>query len=189
MQRTLFGFMGMIAVLALAAPAVAADTVDNPQYKEWAKWREGAFATLKTEAVVDGTVQVVTTQTQTLKKLTAEKAVIEMTSITEAAGQKIDAPPMTFDIPAKGPKIDLSGFTGANVDPKDVPKYKETKGKESLTIKGKKLDCEWHQIEVAGAVTMTWYCDQVPGRMVKAESRVMGNSTVMQLTDWKAEKK
>jgi hypothetical protein len=188
MQRTLFGFVSLIVLSAFAVPVSAQETVDNPQYQEWAKWREGAFTTLKSETVIDGKVQVVTTQTQTLKKLTAEKAVVEITSVTEAAGQTIKSPPITLDIVAKLPKVKIDPVD-PKVDPKDVPKYKETKGREALTINGKKVECEWIQFEVDDAVSKTWYSDQIPGRMVKTQTRAKEATTTMQLTDWKAEKK
>jgi hypothetical protein len=185
MQRALFGFAGLVVALGYAS---AQDTVDNPQYQEWAKWREGAFVTLKSESVIDGQVQVVTIQTQTLKKLTAEKAVVEYATTTEAGGQTIKAPPMTLDIVARFPKVKVNP-TDPKFDPKDIPKFTETKGRETLTISGKKLDCEWHQVEFMGFTTKTWTSDQVPGRLVKMESRSKEATTTMQLTDWKAEKK
>jgi hypothetical protein len=180
--------MSLMLLLALAAPA-AAGSVDNPQYKEWAQYREGAFVTLKSEVKVNGAVQVVMTQTQKLKQLTAEKAVVEYSGVTEAAGQKIEAPPMALDVPAKLPKFDPKDTPEAKVDPKDQVKYKETKGKETLTIKGQKLDCEWIQIESEGVFTKSWTCKQIPGQIVKTESQAQGAVTIQILTDWKAEKR
>jgi hypothetical protein len=190
MQRTLFGFLSLTTFLAMAAPAAAQEMIDNPQYQEWAKWREGAFVTMRSESSSDGTVQAVMTHTQKLKKLTAEKAVIEITGVTEAAGQTIKSPPMTLEIPAKGPKFNVNPTDTKDPEAKDVPKYKETKGKETLTVKGKQVECEWVQVEVEGGfTTKTWYSEQVPGRIVKSESRAMGNVNVVQLTDFAAEKK
>ena len=187
MRRTLFG----LAVLVLAAAATAAaDAVDNPQYKEWAKWREGATVTTKSEVAVGGMVQVVTTQTQTLKKLTAEKAGLEIVSVTEAGGQTIKAPPVAYEILAKVPTLKIDP-KDVKVDPKDVPKVnvKETKGRETLSVNGKQLACEWHQIEFEGTTSKTWYSDDVPGRLVKMESRSPEGTTTVRLTEWKAQKK
>ncbi|MCI0704408.1 MAG: hypothetical protein L0241_25400 [Planctomycetia bacterium] len=189
MSRTLIGFAGCFVLAVLNAPALAQETVDNPQYQEWAKWKEGAFVTIKSESSVDGKVQVVTTQTQTLKKLTAEKAVVEITGVTEAAGQTIKAPPVTFDFVAKLPKVKVDPKGIPEPDPKAVPKFKETKGREALTINGKKVECEWIQIEFDGFSSKTWMSNQIPGRMVKSETKTKESVTTMQLTDWKAEKK
>jgi hypothetical protein len=188
MHRVLFGIASLIVLATLAAPVSAQETIDNPQYQEWAKWKAGAFATIKSESVVDGKVQLVTTQTQTLKSLTAEKAVVEITSVTEAAGQKISAPPVTFDIVAKLPKVKFDP-ADVKVEPKDDPKVKHTKGRETLTINGKKVECEWVQTEFEGVTSKMWTSEQIPGRMVKAETRTKESTSTMQLTDWKAEKK
>jgi hypothetical protein len=53
-----------------ASGAVFADeTLENPEYKKWAVWKEGAAATLKGENRFADTVTIVTS-TQTLKKVT-----------------------------------------------------------------------------------------------------------------------
>jgi hypothetical protein len=186
MPRTLIGFTCFVL---LSATALAQETIDNPQYQEWAKWKEGAFVTIKSESIVDGKIQVVSTQTQTLKKLTAEKAVVEITGVTEVAGQTIKAPPMTFDFVAKLPKVKFDPKGIPEPDPKAVPKFKETKGRETLTINGKKVECEWIQFEYEGVTSKTWMSDLIPGRMVKSETRTKESVSTMQLTDWKAEKK
>jgi hypothetical protein len=139
-------------------------------------------------------VQVVMTQTQTLKKLTPEKAMIEITGVTEAGGQTIPSPPVTIDIVAKVPKLnfDPNLFKNTPAEAKDAqaPKYRETKGRETLTINGKKLDCEWHQFEFDGGMTTkSWSSDQIPGQIVKSESRSKEGSTIMQLVEWKGTKR
>src|SRR4029450_576306 len=114
--------------------------------------------------------------------LTAEKATVEITSATEVAGQTIKAPPMTFDISAKLPKVKVDPVE-VKVDPKDTPKVKETKGRETLTINGKKAECEWVQTEVEGITSKMWTSEQIPGRMVKAETRTKEATSTMLLTD------
>jgi hypothetical protein len=187
MQRLRLDILSLAVVLALAAPA-AADTVDNPQYKEWAQWREGATVTTRTESIVDGAVQVVNIQTQTLKKLSAEKAVVEILMVTEAAGHTMKTPPQTMDIVAKFPKVN---YTPPPTEKSDTPevKYKESKGRETLTIKGKKVDCEWHMIEMEGGMsTKTWTSKQIPGGVVKMESRSPQASSNLVVTEFVAEK-
>ena len=59
-----------------------------------------------------------------------------------------------FDDNPADPKSDLIG----------VPKFKETKGREKLTVAGKTFDCEWTEVTVEGGfVTKTWTCNDVPG--------------------------
>ena len=176
MQRTCLGFVSLVLLLSLAAPA-AAENVDIPEYKMWSGWREGATATGKTEGEAEGMKMTFTT-ISTLKKVTAEKVTLEVVTITEFGGQKVKTPPTLVDIPAKGPK------------PPAAPKSKETKGKETLTVNGKRLDCEWTQVEVKGGeVTKTWTCKDVPGGVVKATTRSPTTTATSQLLVWKGEKR
>jgi hypothetical protein len=189
MRRVQLWAVGLVSVLGLAAPAPA-QTVENPQYQLWAVWGEGASATQKTESATVGGVQTAMTQTQTVKRVTADKVVIEITTVTQAAGQTIKAPPVTFDIPARGPKVDAVPTEAPNDAPKDVPKFKETKGRETLTLNGKRLDCEWTQLEVEGGfVTKTWVCNDVPGQAVKMVSSSPYGKTTTLLVDWKGTKR
>jgi hypothetical protein len=185
MQRSLFCFMSLFPVLSFNATAAAEETVENPAYKMWSVWKEGAYATMQGENRFGEVVTVITT-TQTLKKVSADKIIIEVTTATVANGQTNKAEPTTLEILAREPKLppevqeQLKAFTA---------KVKQTKGKETLTINGKKLDCEWVRSEGEGNDSKVWTSNQVPGETVKTESAVGPLKSNMQLIDWKGEKK
>jgi hypothetical protein len=192
MRRAQLWLAGLVVLgLAGAAPAQGGA---NPAYTMWAAWREGASVTLKTESVVDGKVEVVAKHTQTLKKVTAEKVVIEMTFSTEAGGMTFQAPPQSMEIPAKMPNPneifkDLPKAAPQGT-PQAVPKSKETKGREALTVNGKKLNCEWTQIEDEdGSVTKVWASDDMPGQTVKVVAKRQGSTDTGLVVDWKGTKK
>src|SRR5262249_46539086 len=141
-------------------------------------------------SVTAGTVQARVTMTQTLKKVSAERAVIETMSAIEAGGQTIKSGPFPMEIPARLPTL--------NIDPKlqaksvEDPKVKSTRGQETLTIKGKKLKCEWTKSETPdGAVTKMWVCTEVPGHLVKTivQDKATDSTTTTELVEWKATKK
>ena len=67
--------------------------------------------------------------------------------------------------------------------------YKHSKGKESLTVKGQKVDCEWVRTEGPGNDTKCWSSSQVPGDTVKSITVAGPLKSNMQLIDWKGEKK
>src|SRR5262245_58732444 len=103
MQRTLFGLVGLAAFVFLPAYTVAEESVENPEYKKWVVWKEGAYATLKGENSFGAMTSTVTT-TQTLKSVAADKIVIEVTSVTETNGQTIKSAPVSLEILARTPK-------------------------------------------------------------------------------------
>src|SRR5262249_41897396 len=152
----------------VVAGVSAAQTFDTPQYQMWSKWREGASVTTKTTSSAAGGVQSSVTQTQTLKQLTSDKAVVELSVTTEAAGQSFKSPPISMDFPAKVTVPKTEPVAAAPEAQADGPKYKESKGRESLTINGKKIACEWTKLEVEGGmVTTAWISKDVPGEVVK----------------------
>jgi hypothetical protein len=176
MRRTILGLTVVSIAWGLTGSA-AAQTVDNPLYKEWAVWREGATVVIKQESSFGGMAASVAVQTTVLKKLNADKAVLETTSVIEAGGQKVTNGPFPMDLPARYPKFDYKAPPEDKAAEK--PKYKETKGRETLTISGKKVDCEWVQYEFEGGTTMkTWSSDQIPGRMVKTVTTDPNTKTV-----------
>ena len=74
--------------------------------------------------------------------------------------------------------------------PQAAPKSKETKGRETLTVNGKKLDCEWVQhVDEDGSVSKVWFCDGVPGRTVKVEAKRPGSTGTTLVVEWKGTKK
>jgi hypothetical protein len=189
MQRTYLRVVALLIASGLTGTA-AAQTVENPQYKTWSGWREGASVTMKMETALDGKVQSTVTSTQTLKKLSADKAVIEVSTVTEVSGQTIKQGPIAMDIPARAPKPPAVKPEAEPTNPTEAPKFKESKGRETLTINGKKLQCEWTQLEGEGGyVAKTWSCEDMPLGFVKSVVTVQGMKTISQVVEWKGTKK
>jgi hypothetical protein len=165
-----------LALFALAVPA-AAETVESPQYKGWAGWKPGATVTMTSEAEAAG-MKMTLTMTGVLKSVSAEKAVVESSSSSVVGGMKIDVPPAAVDVPARNPKVAVEKV------------LKEIRGKETLTINGTALACEWVKEEIEGGeVRTTWYSADVPGGVVKGTSKSDGLVTTSIVTAWKGEKK
>ncbi len=164
--------VGLLIALALTG-AANAQTEDSPYYKGWSGWRDGATATTKTEVESAG-AKMSSTATATLKKVAADKAVVELALSFDLGGQKQTSPAAATDVLAKMPTD---------------PKAKKSKGKETLTINGKKLECEWIETEVGGDTTRTWFCPDVPGGVVKETIKSADSTTTSQVVEWKGEKK
>jgi hypothetical protein len=74
--------------------------------------------------------------------------------------------------------------------PQPASKSKETKGRETLTINGRALDCEWYQTEDEdGSLSKFWFCNDVPGRTVKVVAKSQGGTQTTVLVEWKGAKK
>ncbi len=187
MNRMTFRSAGLFVLLSLAGPAAAEETVENPEYKKWAVWKEGAYATLKGENRFGDTITVVTS-TQTLKSITAEKVVIEVTTVVVTNGQTTTAPPTTMEFMARDPKLPPEVLKQAEEQARKVA-AQTTKGKETLTVKGQKLACEWSRLQSEGIDTKAWMCDDVPNQVVKMESVMGPLKSSMVLIDWKGTKK
>jgi hypothetical protein len=176
MQRICLATAGLLITLSLTGSA-AAQAGDLPPYKSWAGWREGASTTMKTESLGEGAKQVITT-TVTLKKVAADKVVLDVAMTIEVAGQKFEQPATPIEIEAN--KAESSPDENAKI----------TRGRETLTINGKKLDCEWTEIATPDKNTKkTWTCKDVPGGIVKETWKSDGSNTLSTLLEFKGQKK
>jgi hypothetical protein len=174
--------MVMSAVLAIGAMVCyAEDMVDNPAYKAWASFKAGAM--VKTEmTTAAGEMKTQIEQTQTLKEVTAEKAVVEFKMTMVIAGNKTEMPAKNMDIPAKVEK--------GKVGPKPDAEVKE--GEEEIEVAGKKMKCKWTETKMKqGEMNITskvWITTEIPGSMAKMESKTEGtvkSETSMKVVEFK----
>src|SRR5262245_29445186 len=93
-------FVCVTMALLLGVSLARAETVDNPQYKNWAKFKPGAWVKHKAQTAFGDqkTSQEMTTK---LISVTPEKAVIETTMVMIMGDQKMDMPAQKMDVPAK----------------------------------------------------------------------------------------
>ena len=123
--------------------------------------------------VADGSTMTVT-YTATLKKVDAEAVVVDIATTIEAEGMKFSSPAAPTTYFAKIPGV----------------QPRATKGKETLTVNGKKLDCEWTEVAGEGGdSTKTWTCTDVPGGTVRETTRAAGSITTTELIDWQGQRK
>ena len=161
-----------LGVLFLSLPAYAKETIDNPEFASWNKFKVGATVTLRADMTAAGN-KTTNESTHTLKSKSADKIVVTTVNKTfvniPGQGQReIATPAADREIPAKLPKITLPP-TAPN-----VPKPKVTTGEETLTVAGKSIKCKWTQSVVKGPMgtvtAKTWTSSEVPGGTVKMSS-------------------
>lgn len=165
------GFVRAIAlsmlVLGFASAAFADEMIDNPMYKQWAKYKPGTFVTMKSTSEMAGT-KTESTVTTTLKSVTPEKIVVTMEVVSKMGDQEYKMPAQEMEYPAKIKKEDMDDVQKA----KDKPDTK--KGKETVEVAGKKLATNWTEVKIDNekmtTVTKMWESEEVPGGLVKMET-------------------
>ena len=181
----------IIALLCCSAFICAQEKkeVDNPQYVSWKDYKAGTSITLESVTEFSGN-KTVMLMTYTLKKVTKEKVVVALNTTMKVAGQEIKQPEQTQEWPAK---IKMAVPAGKD-EPKEMPGVKIEKGKETLELAGRKIECEWIKTttETNGQKTVAtvWNSKKIPGGMVKTEASLPGNGkTTMKLTKFSEPKK
>ena len=179
-----------LAVFVAAGGGVvsAQEKIDNPTYANWAKYKVGATATLKT-TTGSAAFSSESTMTTKLVERTAEKVVIEITVKSKVGGMEIEIPPMkqehlkTIELP-KGAKKEA--FTSGK------PEGTTKEGTETLKIGGQEVKTKWYEYEVkangADVKAKMWTSDEVPGMLVKMESKIGGavpTDSKMELVEFK----
>jgi hypothetical protein len=177
-----FAIVAALGFALFASRTARAEDIDNPEYLSWKGCKAGSF--VQTKTVMDGAMKMETESTTTLVEITAEKAVVETKGKMHMGANVIDQPAQKRDIPAKVKKVE--GGEAKGEKPKE--------GEETVKVDGKDVKAHWTEshTEANGSKTDTkvWQSKDVPGLMVKMESKTTGpaNST-MTITVEKFEKK
>ena len=165
----------LVACLTLFAGALRAeDTVPNPEFANWSKFKKGTSVTHKSTSEVMGiTSEVVITTT--LVESGADKLVLESTSVAKVNGKDFKPPPFKRDVAktvpiAKGLKKEE--FTAGK------PPGTSEEGAETLKIAGIELKTKWYKyaadVNNIKSEGKSWMSDEVPGMLVKSEITTSG---------------
>ena len=163
------------AVVALSAgPAVAQDTVPNPEFANWSKFKKGTSVTLKSTSEVMGMTSEVLI-TNTLLEAGADKLVIETASVAKVNNMEFKSPPVKRDVPkaVPVPKGLKKEDAAAGKPPGTVEE-----GTETLKVGGVEVKAKWYKytadVEKIKTEGKTWTSDDVPGMLVKSEITTSG---------------
>ena len=167
----------MSAIAATLLTLAAQEKIDNPQYDAWKSCKPGSW--VKHQMVMDAGGRVIETEsTSPHVEVTTEKVVLEMKTVMNMGGQKMDVPAQKKDVEAK-------------VEKKEGQSMSEKV--EEITVDGKAYKCRaylWEQTEKGQTMKGTgWMCADVPGGIVKSEIQSPQLPKPMQLTVVSFEKK
>jgi hypothetical protein len=182
----LFGVAAIL--LLLAATGTAQDTIPNPEFANWSKFKKGTSVTHKATTEVMGMASEVLV-TNTLLETGGDKVVIESSTVVKANGMEFKTPPMKRDV------------TKTITLPKGVKKEEAAAGKppgtieegtETLKIAGVEVKTKWYkysaEVDKVKTEGRTWMSDDVPGMLVKTELSTSGTfatKTKMELVEFK----
>jgi hypothetical protein len=181
-------FLALALGVLVPGALSAQETIDNPEFTNWSKFKKGTSVTLKSSSSVAGMANEFTL-TSTLLEVGSDKLVVETSTVIKAAGMEIKSPAMKRDITKtitlpKGVKKEaLAG---------GKPEGTVEEGTETLKISGMEIKTKWYKAksEVAGIKTESkvWMSEDIPGRMVKMEATTSGaaaTTTKMELVEFK----
>jgi hypothetical protein len=165
-------------LLALAAgPARADETTDGPEFRSWSKFKPGTSITFKatTTAAEANTEAIMTVK---LLEVTDDKVVLETSGVTKVAGMEFKVPTSkrdstkTITIPKEVPKPPKPG---------EKPDGTYEEGTETIKAAGQEFKTKWYKTkaEIGGVKieSKMWISEDVPGTMVRMESKSTGAST------------
>jgi hypothetical protein len=168
-----FRIASAVAVLALATTTLAQETIENPEFKNWSKFKKGTSVTLK-NTTTSGEIKSESTITTTLVEVGADKLVVEMAITAKVNDMEFKQPPMkrdvtkTITLPAGVPKP----------DPAKKPEGTVEEGTETVKIGGAEYKTKWYKTKTKAAgveaESKTWTSDDVPGGLVKSETTTTG---------------
>lgn len=173
-----------LALLFLAAGVGRADPIENPEFKQWAAFKAGATATLKTESEFNNMKSEITITTK-LIEVGADKLVVETTSASKFNGMEFKQPPTKRDVPKT---IDIPKAP-ADKPKAEKPEGKTEEGTETLKVGGQDVKTKWVKYTAKTAdgevVSQTWTAEDVPGTVVKLVTKTKTVTTTMTLTEFK----
>ena len=168
MKRSLRTF-AVAAALLMGASVCMAEQIDNPQYKNWAKFKPGTTVTTKTVSDMGGNKTEMETTT-TLVDVAPDKLTLEAKTSMVMQGNKMDMPANKTEVQAKIEK------PAATAPAADAPKA--TTSTEDADAAGTKVKCTVTTMTTTtNGMTInakTWTSDEVPGMIVKSESTMDG---------------
>jgi hypothetical protein len=169
----------LAAVAALfAAAATAADKIDNPMYKNWAKFKPDTSVTMKTTIDAGGNA-IETVTTTKLIEVRDDKVVVEVQTTSKFMGMETKQPATKQDIPKQ-----VDGGTAPAADPKAVkPEGKTEDGTKKVKVGGTEFECKWVKYTGKDVESETVTSDDVPGMMVKMTSKAKAGGTTMEVTE------
>lgn len=168
--------VSLIISLGTASVAGAAE-VEHPAYKSWAQYPVGT--TIAVRSITESpNSKLTTTTTYKLLELKPTMAVLETRVVSDATGRVVENRPERLEQAKMFPL-----FPGVKAEDIGKPRNASSKGEETLTVLGREFKTVWYETkdrtEAGENITRTWLCDEMPGRLTRAVTRIPQASTTV----------
>ena len=165
----------------------------NPEYAQWSHFKTGTYVTLERKVFEHGENNVGVVEAMAhppgasvmrintkMVDLDKDKAVLEETRIDLGDGSETQMPADKVTLFANG---QISNASDSLWEPSKPQTVKATEGDEDLTVMGNKLKTHWVEtsIKIGNEVSTAkdWLSDDVPGGLVKEETKKTWNGKVL----------
>jgi hypothetical protein len=165
----------------------------NPEYAQWAHFKVGTYVTLERKVfehsenhigVVEAMAhppgaEVMRINTK-MVDLDKDKAILEETRIDLGDGSETQMPADKVTLFANG---QISNASDSMMEPSKPETVTEKEGDEDVTVMGNKLKTHWVETTIKRGNLMStskdWLSDDVPGGLVKEETKKTWNGKVL----------
>jgi hypothetical protein len=152
------------------------EMVNNPPFANWSQFPVGTSVTQRETVTLSDGSKVQQEITSKLVEKSAAKVVVE-TSMTDKSGETAEESRSVTTYPAK---VKMS-----QVDTPDSATASITEGKDTLEVKGKKVDAEWVEVVTKSGdqieTQKLWTAREIPGGIIKRTvTRKTGDKIVSQ---------
>jgi hypothetical protein len=165
----------------------------NPEYAQWAHFKTGTYVTLERKVFEHGENKVGVVEAMAhppgasvmrintkMVDLDKDRAILEETRVDLGDGSETQMPADKVTLFANG---QVSNASDSMWEPSKPQTVKETEGDEELTVMGNKLKTHWVEtsIKMGNEVSTAkdWLSDDVPGGLVKEETKKTWNGKVL----------
>ncbi len=171
---------GVVIVFISCLVSTAAFSQEQTAYENWAQFQPESFVTYKLSTETVG-VQTETQMTYTLTEVTPDKVVLQLKTVTETMGMKVEKPDETIEIEKEGGTMPTAVVTeGVEVNISDAVESgtKIDEKKETVEVNGQEIEALVITVETESAgqkTTVTlWSSDEFPGQTIKSLTQVGG---------------
>lgn len=184
MLRKISSVIALVMLVGIRSVVASGPAEAMSLYANWAQFKPGTFVTYKTNSEMSG-MKTQSDLTYKLKDVTQEKVVLEVKTVTEVMGNKIESPASTMEIPKAGQaSVAIPGVPAGNAQA-------ETK-KETLKVKDTDIEANVVTSEVENGGNKTkatvWVSNTFPGLTLKSVVKIAGaasTTTEMTVVDFK----
>lgn len=181
----LIRLVAVAVAVAFATSARADDKVENPEFKNWSKFKAGTTVSMKT-TIDAGGMKFEGAMTNKLVEVKDDKVVVETEAVSKVNGMEFKVPAQKRDV-VKTLDKPQPGFDAKTGKPEGTTE----EGKEKVKVGGTEYECKWYKFknkqklptgeeEAEGQI---WMSDDVPGMVVKMTTKTKSGGMSMEATE------